>query len=160
MRAEIAEAIAAHPGTMGISQSELETLQAEIARRCADVSRTLTVLPSRREAWYKVTEFLDDEHRIMDGKVTVENADGEQQQVTRAIYLVARFYDEDRERVLSVAQTDMDALPIAALQTFKRLAEANEQAPVLLIPPGIKYMRLKPISGKEAERAKARCKIK
>lgn len=157
MLEEIRDAIAEHPGTMGISSEELETLQAEIARRCADVSRRLTVLPDRRETWYKLTEFLDDDHHLMDSAVTVTNADGEEQQIKRPVYAVARFYDRDRERILSVVRVDMDALPYAAIQTFKRLAEANEMSPVLMVPPGVEFMRLKPVSNTEAERAKKRC---
>lgn len=101
--------------------------------------------------WFKLTEFLDDDVHLMDVKV-----EGEEK--PRPIYLQAKLYDKEGNPVLVVTTVDMEAMPIAAMHNLRNLLMANQMAPVLMVPPMVKLMRLKRITNQEAKRAKDRLK--
>ena len=112
-------------------------------------------LHTGRERWFKLTELVDTEHRLVD----LGGEPGEGQPPPRPVYSAGRYFDADGELMLVAAQVDMSGMPFAILNQARQVIQAQNLAPVLMVPPELRMMRFKPISNREAERVKARLKL-
>jgi hypothetical protein len=111
-------------------------------------------LHTGREQWFKMTELIDTEHRLVD----LGGEPGEGQPPPRPVYSAGRYFDADGELMLVAAQVDMSGMPFSILNQARQVLQAQALAPVLMVPPELRMMRFKPISNREAERVKARLK--
>lgn len=96
--------------------------------------------------WYRLTEsFVDGEpQKLME--ITVE--DGQ----ARPILLQAQFFDEKGERILMVANMNMEGVPPKVVENTRRLLQAQNITPTLILPEVIKLLRLVSVSKVEANR--------
>jgi len=60
--------------------------------------------------------------------------------------------------MLVVAQVDMSGIPFAVIDQARKVLQAQNMAPVLMVPPEMRLMRFKPISSRETERVKLKLK--
>lgn len=107
-----------------------------------------------REQWFRLTELVDTEHRILD----VGSGNPDKKEQARPVYASGKFFDESGELMLVAVQADMEGMPFGMLNQIRQVVQAQGLAPVIMFPPEVSLVRFKPISPREAKRVKARLK--
>lgn len=124
------------------------------ALEAIDAAMASASLKIGREQWFRLTEMVDTEHRILD----VGSGDPEKPEQCRPVYASGKFFDESGELMLVAVQADMEGLPFGMVNQVRQVVQAQGLAPVIMFPPEASLVRFRPISPREAERVKTRLK--
>jgi hypothetical protein len=123
----------------------LEAVEAAMARASLKIGR---------EQWFRLTEMVDTEHRILD----IGSGDPDKKEQARPVYASGQFFDVSGELMLVAVQADMENLPFGMINQVRQVVQAQGLAPVIMFPPEVSLVRFRPISNREAKRVKARLK--
>jgi hypothetical protein len=119
-----------------------------------DTAMASASLKIGREQWFRLTELVDTEHRILD----IGPKDSDKPEQCRPVYASGQFFDASGELMLVAVQADMEGMPFGTLNQIRQVVQAQGLAPVIMFPPEVSLVRFKPISSREAERVKTRLK--
>lgn len=100
--------------------------------------------------------------------MSAKNKDGQWYEIDRAVVgdndqpmgelngrkavLRANVYDKEGNPLLMVVEVEMDGTPIHTLEQFRRVLTMQNLTPVLMVPPQVRFLRLKKLSDVETRR--------
>jgi len=94
-------------------------------------------MPSKNDNnhWHKVTACLTSEEQIVAGDVGGNEA-----------VLRANLFNEHGDRILLIYQINMQAIPPSELNQLRKVLQAQNLTPILLLPEGVDAVQLRPMS--------------
>jgi len=93
--------------------------------------------------WFAVEKAV-----VVDEQMEMGEIDGQ-----RAV-LRENLYDRDGNRILMVVEMPMDEIPLPVLEQFRRALTVQNLTQIMLIPPQVRFMRLRKMSDFEVRRLK------
>jgi len=93
--------------------------------------------------WFAVEKAV-----VVDEQMEMGEIDGQ-----RAV-LRENLYDRDGNRILMVVEMPMDEIPLPILEQFRRALTVQNLTQIMLIPPQVRFMRLRKMSDFEVRRLK------
>ena len=93
--------------------------------------------------WYAVEQAVLDEERVEMGEIGGSTA-----------ILRANLYDKNGTPVLIVVEIPMDGLPVQILEQFRQALTVQQLTPVMMVPPQVRFMQLRPVTNAEIREIK------